>query len=492
MKIINVKQGSKEWLKLRKSHDCASEAPVMMGDSPYMTRDELLHTKKNGTVKPVSATLQAIFDEGHRAEAAARLILEEIHGVEYPPVVVSSVVEGLNLLASLDGLSIDKIVFEHKMANDDLLMKTVCQEIEAYHYWQLEQQLLVSGSERVCFVVSDGTKENKATLNYVSIPERRKKLIAGWKQFKIDLENFEAKPKKETVIAETIDGLPKLSIIVSGNVEDSNLPTYQNEAEKYIRAIKTNLETDQDFADADKTVKFLSAMEKSLDESKQRAIDGTADIREVYIVIDNLKALSRSKRLSLDKLVKSKKEAIRGEIISRTNNEFHDFCNEQEKQIWPGSLNIRFSPFEAMKGKKTVESLENAANTELAKAKIEATEQAILIRKNFAEYSAQFISYKFLFTDLGSLLHKEHDDFCACSRARIDDYEKKIAAQEVERKEQEEKEKARQKELEKLKATTLKVVPEKRRSLKEPAKSVQSEPEKRPFTVCPHCNEKIF
>jgi len=46
--IINVKQGTKEWLNLRMGHFTASEAPAMMGVSKYQKRDELLTMKKTG------------------------------------------------------------------------------------------------------------------------------------------------------------------------------------------------------------------------------------------------------------------------------------------------------------------------------------------------------------------------------------------------------------------------------------------------------------
>ncbi len=48
MEILDVKQGSPEWLALRVNYFTASEAPAMMGDNPFLSRDQLLHQKKTG------------------------------------------------------------------------------------------------------------------------------------------------------------------------------------------------------------------------------------------------------------------------------------------------------------------------------------------------------------------------------------------------------------------------------------------------------------
>jgi predicted phage-related endonuclease len=46
MKLLNLVQGTDEWLDARLNHLCASEAPVMMGASSFMSRNQLLDLKK--------------------------------------------------------------------------------------------------------------------------------------------------------------------------------------------------------------------------------------------------------------------------------------------------------------------------------------------------------------------------------------------------------------------------------------------------------------
>jgi len=51
----NLIQGSPEWMAYRAQHFNASDAPAMMGCSPYMTRTELLSRMKTGITADVDA-----------------------------------------------------------------------------------------------------------------------------------------------------------------------------------------------------------------------------------------------------------------------------------------------------------------------------------------------------------------------------------------------------------------------------------------------------
>lgn len=53
MKIHNLIQGSPEWLAYRAKHFNASDAPAMMGCSPYKTRAQLLRELHTGIAPDV-------------------------------------------------------------------------------------------------------------------------------------------------------------------------------------------------------------------------------------------------------------------------------------------------------------------------------------------------------------------------------------------------------------------------------------------------------
>ena len=225
--------------------------------------------------------------------------------------------------------------------------------------------------------------------------------------------------------------------MISGSVDSSNLAEYQNSAIAYIDAINTELKTDQDFADAEANVKFCKQAEDDLKHAKAAAISSTADIDTLMKAADYLQDQVRQKRLTLEKLVKSEKEARRSEISTSAIVAFRKHCDELDSEFKGVKLPelIRGHNFyECMKNKRTVESLQNAINTELATAKIAADQAAKVIRVNLNTLAALTAGeYDHLFKDLTNVISKERDDFEAMVSVRITDERKriKLAAEDV-------------------------------------------------------------
>ena len=125
MKIhSDIIQGSDTWHELRASVDgTASEAAAMLGLSKYMSRSELLRQKATGEVEEVTPAKQKIFARGHEVEELARPIAEAHIGEELYPATITNEIEGLNLLASMDGMTMmGDVGFEHKMTNAELML----------------------------------------------------------------------------------------------------------------------------------------------------------------------------------------------------------------------------------------------------------------------------------------------------------------------------------------------------------------------------------
>src|SRR6185312_17185227 len=100
--IHNLVQGSPEWLQFRLEKFGASEAAAMMGLSPLVKRNELLHMKHTCMPQEFSDWVQKnILDYGHEVEALARPIVEEMIGEDLYPVTCSLG----KLSASCDGLT---------------------------------------------------------------------------------------------------------------------------------------------------------------------------------------------------------------------------------------------------------------------------------------------------------------------------------------------------------------------------------------------------
>ncbi|OJT46831.1 YqaJ viral recombinase family protein [Serratia plymuthica] len=434
MQIINVQQGSAEWHALRAKHFTASEAPVMMAASSKMRRDELLSMKATGTEREISDWVQAnLFDKGHQQEAMARIIVESMIGEElYPATAVDDY-----LLASFDGMTMmEDTLFEHKMWNASLAEAVRQQELPPEYYWQLEQQLLVSGADRVIFVCSDGTEENFVSMEYTPAPGRAEALVAGWQQFRRDLENFEPIAAKEAPQGKAIMRLPALMVEIEGAVKHSNLTVYQGKALAFIESINTNLVTDQDFADAEETVKFCDKAENELDLIKKQALSQTVPIDELFRTIDTLREAMRAKRLELTRLVKSRKDELRAEIISKAKTALNEHISALNVQLGVVRLPAIAADFvTAIKGKKTLTSLQGAANDELARAKIEANQISDKYQVNLKLFDAIEPAFRSLFADINQLVGNDSEHLKLLIEQRISN-QKKLDDERIERERQ--------------------------------------------------------
>lgn len=422
MKIHNVAQGSAEWLALRAQHFTASEAPAMMGASKYQTRTDLLAAKKTGITPDVTPSQQFIFDKGHATEALARPLAEALIGEELYPIVGT---EG-NLLASMDGATmLGETLFEHKLWNESVVAQVKAGDLAPHYYWQLEQQLLVSGAERVIFVCSDGTPENFVHMEYRPVAGRAAQLIEGWKQFEADLANFEMADAPSIVVGKAPDELPALRIELTGMVTASNLKVFENSALAVIDSVKTTLSTDQDFADAKKAVKWCGDVEEAVAAAKKQALSQTQSIDELFSSLDRISAHARETRLKVDKLVKAQELLVKTNIKQKAELALAEHIAAINKTLGKVTLPHVVSDFAgAMKNKRTIASLQDAVDTELARAKIDASQAADGIRLNLTSLAELAVDHAFLFSDVQQLVTKANDDLVTLIKFRISEHQK--------------------------------------------------------------------
>lgn len=424
MIIVNLIQGTPEWHDHRANHFNASDAPAMMGASKYKTRSQLLQEMATGVKPEVDSFTQKRFDDGHKAEDDARAITEVALGEELYPVTGTLEVEGMKLSASFDGLTMDEsLAFEHKLWNQELAEAVKQKELPEAYFWQLEHQLLVSSANEVLFVCSDGTEKNRVAMKYTSCADRRAELIAGWKQFAIDLKNYEHTEAKAGPTGKSPETLPALHIEVKGMVTASNIDAFKSHALAVFQGINKDLQTDGDFADAEKTVKWCKDVEDKLDAAKQHALSQTADIDALFRAIDDIGAEARRVRLDLDKLVKTRKENIRAEIQQEAETAFKSHIDTINARLGKVQLPpIKADFVGAMKGKKTVQSLRDACDTELARAKIEASLLSESIGANVNSLRELAAGFEFLFMDAQTICQKQNDDLVLLIKSRIADH----------------------------------------------------------------------
>lgn len=425
MKLHHEKQGSGEWLALRERYFTASEAPAMLGMSAYMTRAELLRQKATGITPDHDQATLARFNRGHEAEAQFRPIAEDMIGGELYPVVGSIEYEGLSLLASFDGILLtEDAIFEHKLWNEKLAEAIKTGDLPDTHWPQVEHQLLVSGADKCLFVTSDGTNGQFSALHYTSEPARRQRVIDGWKQFSIDLANYQPEVITEKPKGAAVIDLPAVMVKVTGQIAiTDNLEKFTVALQTFIdRDLIKAPESDQDFADLESQIKTLKKAEDALDSAEANMLAQVDAVDTAKRMIDFARKLAQDYRLMSEKLVKSQKEHIKTERIMKAREEFTAHINALNAEIAPATIQGITPDFNgAAKNKRLLESLYDALDTELARVKIEADGQAWAIRSNLLHLK-QNEEYRFLFNDLATIAHKPTDDFTALVAHRVSEH----------------------------------------------------------------------
>lgn len=436
MQLHNLTQGSPEWHAYRGQHFNASDAPAMMGCSAYKTRTQLLHELHTGLTPDFDAAQQRRFDDGHRYEALARPLAEEFIGQELYPVVGS---EG-RYSASSDGLTMDETIgFEHKSLNDDLRAVFLAMEgvdwnddtepgrtLPLQYRVQMEQQLMVFGSERILFMASKWAGEDLIEERhcwYESDPELHDAIFAGWAQFAMDLAAYVPAPVEVKAIGRTPETLPALRIELTGAVTASNLSEFKEYALTVFSSINRELSTDQEFADAERAVKWCGDVEGRLEAAKEQALSQTASIDLLFKTIDDITAEARRTRLELEKLVKARKDQLRLEAIQDGQKALVEHIAGLNTRLGKPYMPPVPADFGlAAKGKRTMESTRGAVNDELARAKIAASAIADRIQINLGTLRELAGEHAFLFADTPAIVLKANDDLTTLVKSRISEH----------------------------------------------------------------------
>ena len=423
MQEHKIIQGTPKWHEFRAQHLNASDAPAMMGESPYKTRDALLREKAAGIIAEVSSETQRRFDDGHRFEALARPLAEKIIGEELYPVVGSNG----KFAASFDGMTMfGEVIFEHKTLNAALAAIDPDEQLPLYYRIQMEHQLMVSGAEKCLFMASkwDATDQLIGESHRWHSPDLalRQRIVDGWAQFERDLVGYALPEAKPEAVGRAPDALPALCIELTGQVTTSNLAEFRAHAREVLAGIKRDgFQTDEDFANADKTAKWCADVESRLDAAKQHALAQTTSIDELFRTLDAIKEDTRQVRLGLEKTVKARKEAVKMERIAKAKSDFAAHVAALQSEIADVRLTVLAPDFGvAIKGLKTLTSVDNAIGVAMANAKIAADQQADDVRAKLAWVNENAAEYRALLADLQQLIAKPIDDFRLVVKARVD------------------------------------------------------------------------
>ena len=427
MIIVSLIQGSKEWLEHRRKFLNASDAPAMMGCSSYKTRSELIKELATGLTGEVDAATQRRFDDGHRFEALARPLAEEIIGEDLSPCV------GVNgkFSASFDGLTfMHNEAFEHKTLNKALreAMFGGCtgEDLPLQYRVQMEQQAMVSGCERILFMASEWTGDGQLIEErhcwYMPDQELRAQIIAGWEQLEKDVAAYDPTAERPApAVATPMESLPAVVVQVQGALTvTGNLDAFGDALRQFIGCRPTKPATDQDFADLEAGSKVLKKVEDALDAAEDSALAQISPVEQMRRVKADLKNLARTTRLFWDKLVAAEKDRLRTALVTGAQAQLDQHVKALNQRLGANWLPRMAGGFgEVIKGKKSLANMEDAVAVALTSAKHEANVLADRLEANRKHLVQDGTDWIALFADFATVGAKAEEDFQILAAHRI-------------------------------------------------------------------------
>ena len=181
-------QGSEEWLRIRRDYGTASEASSACEVSPWSPKNRYeLYQLKQGDLK---VKMNFAMQHGNHYEQEAREAFQNEFNKLYEPCCIADEVEGLPLMASLDGQEVltGNSILEIKCplkGNESPLWNTMLEdgELPIQYQLQMTQQMLLAGV-KVChfWVYCAHTKTGMHRLfTYQDVLEQQ--LLKGWKEY---------------------------------------------------------------------------------------------------------------------------------------------------------------------------------------------------------------------------------------------------------------------------------------------------------------------
>ena len=381
-----------------------------------------------GIAPEADAATERRFADGHRFEALARPLAEEIIGEELSPCVGT---EG-KLSASFDGLTfMNDVGFEHKSLNDRLraAMGEGCTgaDLPLQYQVQMEQQAAVAGCERILFMATkwapDGTLLEQLHCWYTPNPELRAQILAGWEQLALEVAAYvPAESGAAPVVAEPVESLPAVAVQLQGSLAVvSNLDKVAVAVRAFIDGMVAKPATDQEFADAEAECKALKKGEEAMKAAVANALAQVSDVEAFTRTANDLADLMRTTRLAREKLVAAEKDSRKAEIVAsaQANLDQHIAALNQQRlgANWIPRVAGGFA--EAIRGKKSLDNMRDAIAVVLTNAKADANALAGRLEANRQHLRQDDGDWIALFADFAAVGGKAPEDFQALAALRI-------------------------------------------------------------------------
>lgn len=204
-----------------------------------------------------------------------------------------------------------------------------------------------------------------------------------------------------------------LMIHVKGEVVSDNLDAFVECVNGWLAKVKKDLQTDEDFGQAEIDVKAMKAIETTVSESLEAALNEAKQVRELLSKAGDAAESVRKSRLALERQIKDQKEKVKAGIIADAlaSIERKARCSLNIGAGYNGKLS------DAAKSKRTVASLRQAVDA--ARIEIEANiDCCSVILANFEEEHG-----KALIMDAAELVHQNDQILIAELRRRVELHE---------------------------------------------------------------------
>ena len=152
MKIIDLVQNTPEWLKFRELKIGASDAPIIMGVSPWKTPKQLFNEKMLGEKSYYSQAMK----HGHATENEALEFWNDLNNLDYQPLMIQS--DKIDyMIASLDGYCKDyndlypvecPPILEIKCPGEKAIRSAFDGHIPEYYNIQVQHQMYCSDANK--------------------------------------------------------------------------------------------------------------------------------------------------------------------------------------------------------------------------------------------------------------------------------------------------------------------------------------------------------
>lgn len=146
--VIDLQQGSSEWLEWRSNGIGSSDAPAIMGENPWKSSARLL-SEKLGTARPSGSN--PAMERGTALEPEARKRFEDMSKILVPPACLQSNRHAWQR-ASVDGLEANgSSVVEIKCGEGIYKKISARRQVPRYYIGQLQHILAVTGLAHMDF-----------------------------------------------------------------------------------------------------------------------------------------------------------------------------------------------------------------------------------------------------------------------------------------------------------------------------------------------------